>query len=44
MSENEERVFTISPLPPVLHGFRLRDVKTQNKVPAIPDSHAAIVE
>jgi hypothetical protein len=33
MSEKlEERVFTASPLPPVLHGVRLRDVKTPNEV------------
>ena len=44
MSENEDRVFTTSPLPPVLHGFRLRDVKTQNRIHAMPDSHAASAE
>ncbi|WP_164997874.1 hypothetical protein [Methanolobus psychrotolerans] len=42
MSEKiEERVFTTSPLPPVLHGFKLSNAKTEHKVHAIPDSHAS---
>jgi len=33
MSEKlEDRVFTASPLPPVLHGVRLRDVKNPNEM------------
>ena len=32
MSEKlEDRVFTASPLPPVLHGVRLRDVKSPDE-------------
>ncbi|ETA68090.1 hypothetical protein MettiDRAFT_1540 [Methanolobus tindarius DSM 2278] len=27
----EDRVFAASPLPPVLHGVRLRDTKAQDK-------------
>jgi hypothetical protein len=42
MPENKEmRVLTTSPLPPVLHGFKLSAVKTENKRHAISDSHAA---
>ena len=39
MSEKlEDRVFSVSPLPPVLHGVRLRDVKTPN------EAHASCAE
>jgi hypothetical protein len=35
MSEKlEDRVFTASPLPPVLHGVRLRDVKAPDEANA----------
>ncbi len=36
MSEKiENRVFTTSPLPPVLHGVKLSNVKTENNIHAI---------
>lgn len=45
MSEKlERRVFAASPLPPVLHGVSLRDVKAENKACAVPDSHVSSAE
>ncbi len=40
MSEKtKKRVFTRSPLPPVLHGVKLNDPEVQKKVNGIHKSH-----
>ncbi|WP_256623424.1 hypothetical protein [Methanolobus chelungpuianus] len=44
MPQKEERVFTSSPLPPVLHGFRLGYAKKAGSSQAIPGDHASGTE
>jgi hypothetical protein len=45
MSEKiEVRVVNTSPMAHVLHGFKLSDVKPENKMHPIPDIHASIAE